>query len=297
MERVKKEDVAAQALVFSDLECLIDEIAMVGWHDLPRARVRGLVSSQHPDAYEICFVARGTVEWWNDTGIVEVGPGKWYVTRPGEANKGADAVMHPGELYWVQVRLEQGFSGLSEADRRAISSGLDGLSYRSFPAADCAAALFQTIVNEHANPGPLSETAVRGALMQLLVCVVRDHAAHVARYGPAPGTFSKKISLAMAHINEHLTETVSVPDLAHVAGLSVSHFHRQFLHEVGYPPADYQTRQRVRRARELLQHSAEKVTAISDDLGFCSSQYFATVFKHMVGLTPNEYRKLHHGAG
>jgi AraC-like DNA-binding protein len=55
-------------------------------------------------------------------------------------------------------------------------------------------------------------------------------------------------------------------------------------------PAEYRTRKRVHVAKKLLRESNMPITTISHDLGFASSQYFATVFKNYTGMKPKEYR-------
>ena len=53
---------------------------------------------------------------------------------------------------------------------------------------------------------------------------------------------------------------------------------------------DYLARLRVRRAKALLRNGRLPVTRIAFDLGFSSSQYFATFFKRFAGFTPTAYR-------
>ena len=46
-----------------------------------------------------------------------------------------------------------------------------------------------------------------------------------------------------------------------------------------------------------MRASDASITELALSLGFSSSQYFATVFKQQVGLTPGAYRSLRAGAG
>jgi AraC-like DNA-binding protein len=46
----------------------------------------------------------------------------------------------------------------------------------------------------------------------------------------------------------------------------------------------------VARAAELLRTTRRSVTDIAFDVGFSSSQYFATVFRRYTTLSPAEYR-------
>jgi AraC-like DNA-binding protein len=55
--------------------------------------------------------------------------------------------------------------------------------------------------------------------------------------------------------------------------------------------ADYTTRCRVEQAAKLLHETKRSVTDIAMDLGFSSSQYFATVFKPYTRCSPRTARR------
>lgn len=95
------------------------------------------------------------------------------------------------------------------------------------------------------------------------------------------------MALAARRLEEHVT----VGQMAAAAGLSPSRFHARFLAEAGQTPADWLRRSRLRRAKRLLAATERPVTAIAFDLGFPTSQYFATVFRRYTGMTPMEWRR------
>jgi AraC-like DNA-binding protein len=80
----------------------------------------------------------------------------------------------------------------------------------------------------------------------------------------------------------------TLEQLAGVAGLSMSSFKRIFKEVAGIPPHAYILRKRIDRAQELLRGGKGTVTEIAFACGFPSSQYFATAFKRVTGLTPND---------
>jgi AraC-like DNA-binding protein len=47
----------------------------------------------------------------------------------------------------------------------------------------------------------------------------------------------------------------------------------------------------MKRAQELLITGLKPITQISMELGFCSSQHFATLFKQHTGVTPGAFRR------
>lgn len=80
-------------------------------------------------------------------------------------------------------------------------------------------------------------------------------------------------------------------DAAEVAGLGVTQFHERFHREAGYTPGDWRLRRRVMRAKQLLRQANRSVLDVAMASGFSSSQYFATAFSRLTGLSPSQYRR------
>jgi AraC-like DNA-binding protein len=81
---------------------------------------------------------------------------------------------------------------------------------------------------------------------------------------------------------------VPVAALARAAGLAPSQFHKRFLAEIGETPARHQRRLRIQAAKARLR-TGEAVTSLALDLGFSSSQHFATAFRAQTGLSPTQW--------
>jgi AraC-like DNA-binding protein len=265
--------------------CLVPELKMVGYDQFVRASAT-LGEHVHHDAYEICYLLAGSVEWWAGDDVTEVGPGEVYITRPNERHGGTDAFMHPCELLWIQVAFP--LAGLTKPDAAALAAAFAGINLRTFPASQGVAKGIEAILDEHDAPGVLATVAVRAAIHEMLVQVLRDHDAATQR--ASARSESDVIRRAVRWMDEHLTEDYAIDDVAAAVGLKPSRFHERFATETGFTPAEHRTRQRVRRAKQLLRTTEAPVTDIAFSLGFSTSQYFATVFKSQVGLTPVAYR-------
>ena len=101
-----------------------------------------------------------------------------------------------------------------------------------------------------------------------------------------------RIEKAMEHMQLSAKEEISVPELAKLCDMSVSHFYTLFKKEVGTTPIEYKQNILINRAiRLLLSDTTTSIEEISDSLGFSSSTYFRRVFKHITGKSPREYRK------
>lgn len=96
---------------------------------------------------------------------------------------------------------------------------------------------------------------------------------------------------AVAYIEEHLAEPISLEALARLVGLSACYFCRAFRQSLGVPPQRYQLRQRIERAKTLLARRAASVTDVSLTVGYNDTSAFCTAFRRATGLTPSAYRR------
>lgn len=86
--------------------------------------------------------------------------------------------------------------------------------------------------------------------------------------------------------------SLSLDQLAELAGLSPFHFCRAFKVSLGLSPHQFQMVRRIDRARVLLSDTKKSITEIALDTGYDSSQALARAFRREVGVSPNEYRAI-----
>ncbi|QYD66933.1 AraC family transcriptional regulator [Paraburkholderia edwinii] len=109
----------------------------------------------------------------------------------------------------------------------------------------------------------------------------------VTRATPLP---QWRLRRAFDFIDAHLAEPVRLGDIAASVGLTRMHFAAQFRCSTGYTPHTYLLRRRVEHAQRLLQRSEKTLLDVALDCGFRSQAHFTTVFRRMVGDTPNRWR-------
>lgn len=93
------------------------------------------------------------------------------------------------------------------------------------------------------------------------------------------------------HIREHYRDDLTLSEMAAMANLSMSHFGFLFKQQTGSTMVQYINEIRVAEAKKLLLETDHKAYRIAELVGYASLPYFTRVFKGVVGLTPNEYRK------
>jgi AraC-like DNA-binding protein len=133
-------------------------------------------------------------------------------------------------------------------------------------------------------------------LMEVLVLLAGDRqAAPIA--GPAAARRKvespdrARIERVLDHLHAHYRERVSVGDLADVAALSASGFHRLFRRHTQLTVTDYVTQLRVGQACALLVNSERPIAHIADEVGYANLANFNRQFRALKGVTPREFRK------
>ena len=103
-----------------------------------------------------------------------------------------------------------------------------------------------------------------------------------------PGKILKTV---LAYIDERITESIGVEDLARHAGISHFYFSRLFRNTVGRSPAQYILDRRMERAKELLGNMNLSFAEVARRTGFPNERSFASAFRTRNGNTPSRYRR------
>ncbi|MDB6043904.1 MAG: transcriptional regulator [Gammaproteobacteria bacterium] len=93
------------------------------------------------------------------------------------------------------------------------------------------------------------------------------------------------------YIEAHISEAISLADMAAAAGLSRTHFTAQFRIATGCKPHDFILLQRIEAAKRLLVETSRQLLDIALTVGFQAQAHFSTVFKRFVGETPGRWRR------
>lgn len=99
----------------------------------------------------------------------------------------------------------------------------------------------------------------------------------------------RRVAAAARHIQEHYDQPLPLPDLAHIAKLSVSQIERYF-HKIFYlTPRQMIIKTRLDAASAMLA-GEQNITEIAVACGYHDHSAFTRQFKATVGVTPSEYR-------
>lgn len=129
----------------------------------------------------------------------------------------------------------------------------------------------------------------RSIFMQLLIEVNRGVLDHDLRY-VQNATFDEKTVAILKYLNGHLTESLSIDDLAARFYVSKFYMMRRFRQETGHTIHSYLVGKRLLLARELIAGG----TAVSDACYRCGFQDYSTfsrAYKKQFGHAPSQLKK------
>ena len=283
------QEVDRELEIYPQAADLLPEITSVGRGLFYQAALGGPRPDDLQHVYEICFIDQGSAEWWIDGALHEVDAGHLFINRPGEWHGGHNAILHPCTIYWLQICLDAEvlLPQMEVALSEKIKQDFKQLPLRFFPAGPEIRRSFETLLREYRRPERYSSGSARAALHQLLIETLRaGNRFAQARQVP----YSPAVREIVNWIEHNLAEPAPVEKLAAIGGVSVGYLHRLFLKEIGYPPNEYRLRRRVVHAKHALRAGERSITEIAHATGFSSSQYFATVFKRLAGVSPSQYQ-------
>jgi AraC-like DNA-binding protein len=277
----------------SQLHFVRDEVRLPGVLALGRyqyaASRAGLPPHAHPQAVEICFLERGEQTYRVRDRLYHLRGNDQFFTRPGEVHDTARFPEERGILYWLLLRLETpNFLGLSSLPAKQLRREISQMPTRHFRADPESARILGEITDLILRAQSSRRWEAAASLrLQLLMLDYLTRTAAASRRG-ARGNASPLMQRVLQYIERHLSAPIHVPRLAEVARLSESRFKIRFKEEMGVPPAEFWLRKKIEKAVVCLRD--QPVTEVAFELGFSSSQYFATVFKRYLLASPSQFR-------
>lgn len=97
-------------------------------------------------------------------------------------------------------------------------------------------------------------------------------------------------------IHEHLSDQITLKQLATVACYSPSRFLLLFRNATGHSPHQYVMLQRLERARALVLNTDFTLVDVASSCGFADQSHLIRLFKRHTGMTPNKLRQTKHQA-
>jgi len=243
----------------------------------------------HGRMIEICLQDEGTQSYSVEGRDYCLKGGDVLLTFPDEIHGSGGTPLSRGRQYWMLIRIpgrNERFLNLPPAEGRALVDGLLFVKSRHFKGRRILKFYLERIFEAHdSGETAMQHAEIKNWTLRFLLDVLAD-----ARLF-AESRISYQIKQVLDHISQHTSrDFVSLEKLASIAKLSLPRFKARFKQETGFTPHNYMMLQKVEAAKTEITGSKKSLTEIGIDLGFTSSQYFATVFKRYTSQTPNQFR-------
>ena len=230
----------------------------------------------------VLLAGHGTVR--TEQGEQRVGPGDMFCIWDGKPIEYFEDASDRWEYYWIHLE-GAGTRPLLEA------WGFSAERLVMRPAEpETVQRLFAQVVKSYAGKRPEDVYRIVAWLYELAAVTTPEPAA-VRRAAPRGDRQLAEQARAMMAALVHTR--IGVSEIAAGLGVSRTTLFRAFRSSGAGSPLDALQEVRVRRARELLENSDQKVAAVARACGFRDDKYFIRVFRRLTGSTPGQLRGEH----
>ena len=107
---------------------------------------------------------------------------------------------------------------------------------------------------------------------------------------PAGAANSFIVKNALAYLEEHYAEKITLSDLADKVYVSQWHLSKLLNKHMGQNFSEILNTIRMNKAKELLKTPSLRIADVAEEVGFLDVAHFSKVFKKLEGMSANEYR-------
>jgi len=158
-----------------------------------------------------------------------------------------------------------------------------GMGVRTAPAELLDAMLRLLRLLDAPRDAPVLRPLVEREILWRLLC--GSQGGRVRQIGLADSRLAQ-VSHAIRWIRQRYAETITIEQLAAVAAMSVSSFHRHFRGVTAMSPIQFQKQIRLQEARARLLAEADDVAAVGYAVGYDSASQFSREYARMFGAPP-----------
>ncbi len=277
----------------AELQALIARHAREGQPDTALAGVRATISLQptqpvhHVTRPGFAIVAQGAKETIVGDRLFEYGEGDFIVTSV-DLPICARIVRASADRPYLACGLTLEPAAIAALLLETAGSDDEatapcGYGVRRAPAelVDCGVRLLR-LLDQPRDAPVLRPLVEREILWRLLT---GEQGGRVRQIGLADSRLAQ-VSHAIRHIRERYAQALSVDELAALAAMSVSSFHRHFRAVTAMTPIQFQKQIRLQEARARLLAEADDVAAVGFAVGYESASQFSREYSRMFGAPP-----------
>ena len=251
------------------------------------------VEVHHHDFYEVYYLLRGEVEYWVDGRIIRMCPGDLLLINPMELHR---PILEGKEQAYERIVLwinKEYLENLTDNDIRlsgCFETDLPGHTHLIRPAGSERSSLtarMSELVREYYSTDFGSAWSAYGMFLQFMVQLNRM-ARHTQPQQEESQQLSALVQQTLGYITDHLSEPMTVENIADLFYVSKYYLSHTFTREVGVSVYRYIMLRRLLLARQLLL-AGESAGQVCRNCGFSDYTSFYRAFKSEYGISPREF--------
>ena len=184
---------------------------------------------------------------------------------------------------------------LTDADKKRLASIILGSIGGTISLSAKRAELWRELLKElRRDPGARPNFSRIAILLNEIFYTILEIGEREDALEPSDATFALRVIRDFLFDFEarpqFLRHRWTATQMARKCGMSPASFFVRFRELTNQTPNQYLNAARVRKAVELLEEDPTRpIVKIAGEVGFSSGQYFSTVFKRLMGLTPSDF--------
>lgn len=240
----------------------------------------------HENIFEICFCIKGEQYYKIGETLYKLRGGELIIIEPNMEHSTGAYPEDKGELYWLQVSINEDlglFCNLPIEQSKELFYNLLKLKNKVIKGNLINRKLLKSFEYELNNSDDkLRDLKINHLIVQILLSIIQS--ANIEQVNK----FDKRREIVEMYIEENISRVIYVDELANLVDLSLAYFKAWFKESIGTSPKEYINRKKISQAKIDLK-TEKSVTKVAFNLGYNSSQYFATCFKKYTGVTPSQF--------
>lgn len=235
----------------------------------------GLKLHEHPH-YEVVLMEKGNANWVSAGKIYRLSGPCVFLTRPHESHGSISGMIEPCSISWLQFSVQH--------LAKDLALMIAELEWTLRPLPSQLLDIFGSIFHEIKSPRETTPRMLDALLSQFLILLSRLK--KEAEHQLSPG-----IEKVVEAVKKNPRHPWSHGDLERISGLKHTQLNLKFHRELGQTPRAFAMECRLREGHRSLREENTDITTLAHELGFNSSQHFASSFKKQFGITPSQCRK------
>ncbi len=255
------------------------------------------------EGIELGYLTRGKLDFTIDNNTHHLTSGDMTVTRPWQPHQVGSPNVTASRMHWLIIDVgtrrpndtwkwpewlsfaPQDLARLTELLRYNEQATWRG----NKKIEDCFESIAKYV--ESTDKPETVQTRIQLYINELLLEVLELLQGENIRLDSNLASTTRSVEMFLKALPKHIDYPWTLETMAKHCDLGRSRFSHYCKNVTNMSPADYLANCRIKKAKKLLVKAKQSnITEIAFACGFESSQYFATVFKRITGLTPSQYK-------